>query len=266
MEVRQEACGVLVNAAVNEAVNTGLTTSHHHLVVSHPHSTTTVSDTTPSPAQGHAVNSEGKKGGITPAETPLPQAAVAGDTRVTRGQGTGGQTGGQTEGQQHTSVQDTHAAVAAPPTAPSTASPTASPTALPTAQTMADNDHIESPALSGRRKSAAVACRRYASVLVYQLLHINGASGNVGLRFLQHATMLVEGGDVADHLFVVQVGGGGGGGGRCWCTVCAACSSCTIMYLKYLMHAHHAPHHHPTHPTVFETLDHQPRPIPWSTF
>lgn len=55
-----------------------------------------------------------------------------------------------------------------------------------------------------QRHSAAVA-RRYASVLVYQLLH-SGAGGHVGLQFLQHAAVLVDQGDVADQLFVVQVG------------------------------------------------------------
>lgn len=66
--------------------------------------------------------------------------------------------------------------------------------------------HGGSPsAVAVRRHSAAVACRRYASVLVYQLLHGSGC-GDVGLRFLQHAATLVALGDVADHLFVVQVG------------------------------------------------------------
>lgn len=79
-----------------------------------------------------------------------------------------------------------------------------SPTNAPQGPEQPVGDTPQANSSAVRRRSAAVACRRYASVLVYQLLHSGGAE--VGVRFLQHAAMLVQEGDVVDQLFVVQVG------------------------------------------------------------
>lgn len=75
--------------------------------------------------------------------------------------------------------------------------------AVPNTPDAAQQTSAASEPVTVRRRSAAIACRRYASVLLYQLLH---SGGPVGVCFLQHAALLVDHGDVADQLFVVQVG------------------------------------------------------------